>query len=139
MSVLNIVSLSPLQDVMDYQSPMLIPSRVRAHLPVEEGLIFRPPGAPADDPLQCQYPFMVEWEMCSTPTDRKCWLRRTSDGKQYDINTDYEDKMPIGITCNYTLHLVDSRWDADGLSFTAAKLFNNSYPGPWIKACWGDT
>ena len=47
--------------------------------------------------------------------------------------------MPLGITRNYTLELTDGWWDADGLNFTAAKLFNNKYPGPWLQACWGDT
>ena len=82
---------------------------------------------------------MVGWENCSTPTDRKCWLRRTLDGKQYDINTNYEDDAPIGITRKYSLELEDGSYDADGMEFAAAKLFNKMYPGPWIEACWGDT
>ena len=137
-SVMNIVSLSPLQDV-DNQSSLRVPSQVGAHLNAKKGPIFYAPGASKDDPFQCQYPTMVGWEFCSTPTDRKCWLRRTSDLKQYDINTNYEDDMPVGIPRNYTLELNDGWWDADGLNFTAAKLFNHTYPGPWIQACWGDT
>ena len=139
MSVMNIVSLSPSQDVIDNQSSLRVPSQFGAHLNAEKGPVFYAPGAPADDPFQCQYPTMVGWEFCSTPTDRSCWLRQTSDSKQYDIYTDYEDDMPLGITRNYTLELNDGWWDADGLNFTAAKLFNNAYPGPWIQACWGDT
>ena len=142
MSVVNIVSLSPLQKVMDNQKPPLVPSEAGVHWHTEiapPGPIFDAPGAPADHPFQCQYPAMVGWEFCSTPTNRECWLRRTSDGKQYDIHTDYEDDAPLGITRNYALELSDGWWDADGLNFTAAKLFNNTYPGPWIQACWGDT
>lgn len=90
---------------------------------------------------------MVGWEPCSTPYDRSCWLRRTLDGKQLDINTNYEEERPIGITREYEIVLEDSWFAADGLNFTAAKLFrqtfptpddDNRYPGPWIQACWGD-
>ena len=28
--------------------------------------------------------------------------------------------------------------DPDGLKMLHGKVFNNSYPGPWIQACWGD-
>lgn len=147
MSVMNIVSLSPLQDVIDNQSSLRVPSQVGAHLNAEKGPTFKPPGSSADDPFQCHYPTMVGWESCSMPTDRECWLRQTSDLKQYDtsdlkqydIYTNYEDDMPLGITRYYTLELNDGWWDADGLNFTAAKLFNHSYPGPLIQACWGDT
>ena len=137
MSVLNIVSLSPLQHVIDNQSPLLVPPQVGAHLNTQKGPKFNTSGG--DNAFQCNYPTMIGWESCSTPTNRECWLRRTSDGKQYDIHTNYEDEMPLGITRNYTLELTDGSWDADGLNFTAAKLFNNTYPGPWIQACWGDT
>lgn len=82
---------------------------------------------------------MPEWEFCSTPTDRRCWLRRKSDGKQYDINTNYEEDMPIGITRDFNITLQNGSHNADGMNFDAAKLFNNDYPGPWIQACWGDT
>ena len=137
MSIMNIVSLSPLQHVIDNQSPLQVPSQVGAHLNTPKGPKFNAPAA--DNPFQCHYPTMIGWESCSTPTNRECWLRRISDGKQYDIHTNYEDDMPLGITRYYTLELTDGWWDADGLNFTTAKLFNNTYPGPWIQACWGDT
>ena len=139
MSLMNLASLSPLQDVIETQSILQVPSQVDVHLNAKQGPIFKPPGSPAGDPFRCNYTTMAGWEFCSTPTERECWLRRTSDWKQYDIYTDYEDDMPIGITRDYTLELNDGWWDADGLNFTAAKLFNNTYPGPWIQACWGDT
>ena len=139
MSVMNIVLLSPLQDVIDNHSPLRVPSQVGAHLNAEKGPSFKPPGSSADDPFHCHYPTMAGWEFCSTPTDRECWLRQTSDLKQYDIHTNYEDEMPLGINRYYTLELNDGWWDADGLHFTAAKLVNQSYPAPLIQACWGDT
>ena len=138
MSVMNIVSLSPLQDVVN-QSPLQVPSQAGPHLNAEKGPVCEAPGSPADHPFQCEYPTMVGWECCSTPTDRECWLKQTSGSKQYDIHTNYEDDMPIGIIRDYSLELNDGYVDGDGLNFTAAKLFNNQYPGPWIQACWGDT
>ncbi len=87
---------------------------------------------------------MIDWEPCSTPFNRKCWLRHKYTGKEYNIDTNYEDEMPTGITRNYNITLEDSWFAADGLNFTAAKLFrtqgatDNQYPGPWIEACWGD-
>ena len=82
---------------------------------------------------------MVGWEPCSTPMDRKCWLKRKSDGKQYDISTNYEDDAPVGILRQYKIDLSNQTYDADGMEFPAAKLFNKMYPGPWLEACWGDT
>lgn len=29
--------------------------------------------------------------------------------------------------------------NADGVNNPDGKVFNQSYPGPWIQACWGDT
>lgn len=29
--------------------------------------------------------------------------------------------------------------NADGVPNPDGKVFNNTYPGPWIQACWGDT
>ena len=106
-----------------------------------KGPVFKPPTAPQEGPgsdINCSYPTMIGFSNCSTPTNRGCWL--TKDNVTYDIFTDYEDpnKTPIGIHRNYTLNLTDSWVNADGQNFTYAKLFNNSYPGPWIQACWGD-
>lgn len=102
----------------------------------EAGPTFRVPGI--GESFECKYPSMVGWESCSTPEDRGCWLRRKSDGKRFDIETNYEDEMPIGIVRPYTLTLKNGWWAADGINFTEAQLFNHQYPGPWIQACWGD-
>ncbi|KAH6696779.1 multicopper oxidase-domain-containing protein [Plectosphaerella plurivora] len=103
-----------------------------------KGPKFQPPGTPDDGKFRCEYPKMEGWEDCSHERDRKCWLRNKATGKQYDINTDYENEWPTGIERRYTLDLADGSWDADGLNFPFAKLFNQTYPGPWIQACWGD-
>ena len=141
---LGIITLSTLNDGVVEQNPWRISLSTSSGLSVTphgkhgKGPIFRPPGTPDSSSFHCDYSSMVGWEPCSIPTNRKCWLRRISDGKQYDIFTDYENDIPSGTTRYYELDLVDSSFDADGLKFSYAKLFNNKYPGPWIEACWGD-
>ncbi|ROV87902.1 hypothetical protein VMCG_10276 [Cytospora schulzeri] len=98
--------------------------------------IFKPPTG--DDKFQCDYRKMKGWQPCSSPSNRECWLRHP-DGREYNVMTNYEVDSPIGVQRNYTLVINDGWIDADGRNFTEAKLFNNTYPGPWIQACWGDT
>ena len=100
--------------------------------------IFYPPGGKPDSNFQCNYSRMGEgWRFCSIPENRECWLRHT-DGREFNIHTDYEKYAPVGIDRYYTLVVNDSWFAADGLNSSAAKLFNDTYPGPWIEACWGD-
>ena len=110
------------------------------HVAHEDYPIFKPPGGrplgPGSD-FRCDYSNMPGWYECSTPEDRECWLRHP-DGREYNIYTDYENDAPIGVDRNYVLELNDGVINADGINFTAAKLFNNTFPGPWIQACWGD-
>lgn len=131
--------LPAFNDALDQGKTFDQPAAQELSLP--KGPIFKPPSAPLEGPgsdIQCNYTKMVGFTNCSTPTNRACWL--TNGIYTYDINTDYEDsnKTPIGIHRNYTLNLTDSWVNADGINFTYASLFNNSYPGPWIQACWGD-
>ena len=138
-SIFNIVFLSPLQDGIDNRSPLGIPSTVAPPLHETAGPIFRPPGAPTDSDFKCNDTNMPGWVDCSI-LDRKCWLQNSKNiSERYDITTDYESEMPTGVFRNYELNLADGSYDADGINFDAAKLFNNIYPCPWIQACWGDT
>ena len=141
-SVFSIVSFTPVPGEIDRQTPLsefFPPALPEAHdLTHADYPIFHPPTASDDVDFTCKYPSMVGWEACSTPLDRKCWLRRKSDGKQLDIYTDYETKAPLGVTRYHNIDVSDHWYAADGLNFTAAKLFNKTYPGPWIQACWGD-
>jgi hypothetical protein len=58
--------------------------------------VFEPPSGPKG--FTCDYSAMADgWKPCSTPQNRGCWLR-SSSGEEYNITTDYEKKMPIGIT-----------------------------------------
>lgn len=50
----------------------------------------------------CKYPSLVGWELCNGPDSRDCWLRNTRIKQpifsQFDVQTDYEDVWPPGIT-----------------------------------------
>ena len=142
-TVFSIVSLSQVQDGTNTQSPLpaspqVLPTVNTSHVD-DNPLVFRPPGTYNNDSFRCDYTAMVGWEPCSTPMDRKCWLKRISDRKQYDITTNYEDDAPIGTLRKINIDLSNHTFDADGMEFTEAKLFDKKYPGTWIEACWGDT
>ena len=98
--------------------------------------MFSPPNGPDD--FFCEYPKMPDYRKCSTSSDRGCWLSKTDGSGGFDIRTDYEKLTPTGITRRYTLNVSDMVLAPDGFRNTGGKAFNNSYPGPWIKACWGD-
>jgi len=111
----------------------------------DDPLRWRPPGHRTDGgpgrDFFCDYSEMAKegpWEKCSTPEDRSCWLRNTQTGKRFDINTDYEQFFPTGVTREYWLTVTESTIDADGYPFVGATVFNETYPGPWIQSCWGD-
>lgn len=143
-TVISVFTFTPVNDGAIDQIPLKLPpstlleSPVAPHPEIKPGPVFRPPGTPAYSSFRCDYSAMKGWEACSTDLDRECWLRRKSDGKRYDIFTDYETEWPTGTTRHYEIDLQDDVWDADGLIFPEAKLFNGEYPGPWIQACWGD-
>ncbi|CAI0643400.1 unnamed protein product [Colletotrichum noveboracense] len=98
---------------------------------------FSPTGSNIDH-FRCQYPSMKGWHYCGGSEDQSCWLRNPETGEQFNITTDYEDWMPYGIDRYFTLDVADGWVNVDGLNFTEAKLFNNTFPGPLIEACWGD-
>jgi FtsP/CotA-like multicopper oxidase with cupredoxin domain len=79
---------------------------------------------------------MRGYKPCSTHRNRGCWLK--GPGKEYNITTDYEKEYPMGITRKYYLEASTMTLYPDGVAMTEGKVFNRSYPGPWIQACWGD-
>jgi len=105
------------------------------------GPIFRPPPTLGDDGTNftCDYSRMKGWRACSTKADRSCWLENPTTEERFDINTDYEARAPVGVLRQYTVTVENGTFNADGRNFTEAKMFNGSYPGPWLRACWGDT
>ncbi|KAK4458969.1 putative laccase precursor [Cladorrhinum samala] len=107
-----------------------------------QGVTFHPEGALGT--LRCHYPSLDPsiWEPCNTPGQRSCWLRMKrpdSNGNLhgYDIHTDYETNAPIGVSRYYTLDVSRKVIYPDGFPKKAV-LFNETYPGPRIEACWGD-
>jgi hypothetical protein len=133
-SFVSVVSWSPNSELIGIQAPLQPLLPLGPTNKVLDYPVFRPPGDPDNKNFRCEYPLMKGWEDCSHGLDRKCWIRRNSDGKQLDINTDYENVWPIGIDRYYELDLASGSYAADGLDFSQAKLFNKRYPGPWIEA-----
>lgn len=132
--------LPAFNDVLDQEKAFDQPIAVESSF--ADGPVFKPPtgkrtGLGSD--FLCNYTKMSGYTNCSTPENRGCWLKH-ANGMQYNISTDYEDtnKIPIGVHRNYSLTISDSSVNADGIIFPYAKLFNGSYPGPLIQACWGD-
>lgn len=103
--------------------------------------IFKPPGGRREGPgseFNCTYPKMPGWESCSTAEDRSCWILNKKTGEKFDIHTNYETSWPNGTDRYYDITISDEVYNADGMWFPYAKLFNGQLPGPWIQACWGD-
>ena len=140
--VTNILTLSPFEGPSGNQQAPLLGSLNTVPSGSMQGPIFKPPSGPLVGPgseFTCDYSSMVGFSSCSTAEDRGCWLRNET-GFEYNINTDYKDTnlTPIAIHRTYTLNITDEVINADGLDFTEGKVFNATYPGPWIQACWGD-
>jgi hypothetical protein len=141
--VLSYLTPSPFKGIGGLEQAPFLASSGSGPLHHYNGPIFRPPGGRLGGPgseFTCEYPQMVGWSFCSTPENRACWLRNDKTGAEYNITTDYEDinQTPIGITRNYVIDLTDEEINADGLAFPEGKIYNKTYPGPWIQACWGD-
>ncbi|KAF2469131.1 uncharacterized protein BDR25DRAFT_394500 [Lindgomyces ingoldianus] len=84
----------------------------------------------------CSYP--PGWQSCNDANNRGCWVK-DPNGKQYNINTDYEDETPLGIERTYDIEISEQKLSPDGTEKTLAKVINGKYPGELIEACWGDT
>ena len=139
--VVSFFTLSPVPDLGEVQAPL--PASSNVHQADLGGPIFKPPGGRLEGPgseFNCSYPLMTGYEPCSTPENRTCWLRNNQTGHAYTINTNYEDtnETPFGIHRTYYLNVTNGTINADGLNFAEGKMFNASYPGPWLQACWGD-
>ncbi|KAK3367446.1 multicopper oxidase-domain-containing protein [Lasiosphaeria ovina] len=88
--------------------------------------------------FECKYPDLgPEWTNCTTADNRSCWLRH-SNGTELNTTTNYETTWPPGVVRRYYMEVDHKPINADGIINPDGKLFNKTYPGPWIKACWGD-
>lgn len=70
--------------------------------PIEKDpLVFRPPSHDElkIDNFTCDYRAMgAGWAPCSTNEDRGCWLQGPPGTRRFDIDSDYENDAPKGIT-----------------------------------------
>jgi hypothetical protein len=141
--VLQFFSFSPFDSDLPDQVAILPSPPAASYSPSPDYPHFRPPGhAPSgpDANFHCEYPRMKGWRHCSTPEDLSCWLKNDATGEEIGINTNYEetDSIPFGIHRTYYLNITQNEVNADGMLFKEGKLFNSTYPGPWIQGCWGD-
>ncbi|KAF2398019.1 laccase precursor [Trichodelitschia bisporula] len=69
----------------------------------------------------------------NTPTTRNCWSNGFSSST--DITTDWPK---TGQTNTYDLRITNTTCSPDGHSTKMCQLINGQYPGPTIRANWGD-
>ena len=133
---LRLLDFMTLSSLNHRQTQQPIGSVSDIHQPNRGGPVFSPPNGPDD--YFCDYSHMKGkgWHECSTPSNRGCWL--SNGTHEYNIHTNYESDTPTGITRKYTLDVSNKTLAPDGWFNPDGKVFNQSYPGPWIKACWGD-
>lgn len=135
----SVGTLSPFDAQDATQNPLLSDPPLSEQ---EDYPIFVPPNAPDDDPdFKCRYPELTGYIPCHSPQDQSCWLRPINPRSPligYNIHTNYENVYPKGITRQYTLDVTSMTLYPDGCKNDQCKVFNRTYPGPWIRACWGD-
>lgn len=67
------------------------------------------------------------------PDKRACWR------EGYSVATDFDKKFPVtGNTVLYDLKLTNGTCNPDGHGDRVCLLVNGQYPGPLIRATWGD-
>ena len=141
--LLEIVTLSPYRHEVapSFQLPLAI-DHYKDVIALSPGPIFAPPGYNTSDDFQCNYTAMLGWTQCWTAGNHlDCWLTSPDGLTNLSTHTNYEDvtNTPIGVHRYYEYNVSAGAVDADGLTFPFGKLLNGSFPGPWIRACWGDT
>ncbi|KAI4091883.1 MAG: hypothetical protein LQ344_003840 [Seirophora lacunosa] len=117
LELFNANTLSPSLDLLHKQQASVADLHIATPQTGHDGPVFAPPAQPQDP---------------------------GPGGQQFDISTDYETKVPTGITRKvrfflYTLVADEMNITADGVLMPYGKVFNQQYPGPWIQACWGDS
>ena len=110
---------------------------------------FQPPDIGAHHQFFCEYPELQDYEPCSADDNRGCWLRpknKSSGLPEYNTHTDYEHFYPKGILRRYNLTVTNTTLYPDGCTNNQCKVLVDeiaqegpSFPGPWLRACWGDT
>lgn len=90
------IGQEPLQEV---QGPASISVGNVVSDNVQTPPIFEPPGAPEnpDHRISCTYD-MNNWVYPDSSKQRGVWLRHRTNGREFNISTDYEKLWPKGIT-----------------------------------------
>ena len=134
-ALLLISSYNPLNGYNRNQNPLHLPQEFpESHS--SAGLSFQPQNSS----ITCHYP--AGWTYCGSANNRSCWLKNTgkvSGPSEYDIKTDYENTWPTGVIREYWLNVSEVAIAPDGYLKPTGLVFNNTYPGPVLEACWGDT
>ena len=118
------------------QYPLPLPAApVKDQHPLTAGLTFAPPNATGG--FECQYPTLTGWQYCGGGNSQECWI--TNNNQTYNITTDYEDLSPPGVVREYWLNVSVNAIAPDGYLKQTGMVFNNTFPGPVLQACWGDT
>ena len=128
-------TFNPLNGYDRNQRPLNLPHEV-PESPATIATSFQPPNSS----ITCQYP--AGWTYCGSANNRNCWLKNTgkvSGPSSYDIKTDYEDAWPHGVLREYWLNISEVPIFPDGYLKKTGLVFNHTYPGPVLEACWGDT
>ncbi|KAL4918819.1 multicopper oxidase [Aspergillus aurantiobrunneus] len=95
---------------------------------------FVPPGVDPDNRIKCHYDMGEQWVHPDSPNERKVWLRNTVTKDEYNISTNYETTWPKGQLRKHEIVVNnDTKANWDGVDFHGAKMFNNTFPGPWIQ------
>lgn len=69
-----------------------------------------------------------------TPVTRSCW------GNGFSIATNYDSTWPVtGRVVEHTLEITNTTMNLDGGRSRIIHAVNGQYPGPAIRASWGDT
>lgn len=120
------------------QQPLHLPSHDHTSgipgVDVSAGVSFPVVGAN----FTCQYPSMTGYKPCNTANDRTCWLKGPKGKRDYTITSDYENFGPKGVVREYWLDVDLQAIAPDGYVKALGQVFNGSYPGPHLQACWGD-
>jgi len=139
--LLELVTLSTYHHDVTSQHP-LAADHYKDTIALPPGPIFTPPGYDDKDGFVCNYTAMSGWTQCWTPgSNLNCWLTSPDGQTNLSTTTPYEDVSitPKGIHRYYEFTVTNHSINADGLIFPYGKWFNGQFPGPWIRACWGDT
>lgn len=72
---------------------------------------------------------------CNTASNRACWQTG------YTVSTDYETSTPSGGSVNLNWEITEHHnWTGpDGVVKSYVQLVNGQFPGPTVRANWGDT